>query len=97
MKFLFKNFDFIVVYQLDLGTVYRLSLCIGFLIFFLNCSFVIAIVYGRTLVGKDINTNKGRDFTGADVMTAAFCTLMGIMGIGLTAPNLKIVQESCKV
>ena len=84
-----------LVYQLDLGTVYRLALCIGFLIFFLNCSFVIAIVYGRTLVGKDINTNKGRDFTGADVMTAAFCTLMGIMGIGLTAPNLKIVQESC--
>ena len=100
----FANFEFEsrrfnekveLVYQLDLGTVYRLALCIGFLIFFLNCSFVIAICYGRTLVGKDINTNKGRDFTGADVMTAAFCTLMGIMGIGLTAPNLKIVQESC--
>ena len=28
-------------------------------------------------------------------MTAAFCTLMGIMGIGLTAPNIKIIQESC--
>ena len=84
-----------LVYQLDLGTVYRLALCIGFLIFFLNISFVIAIVYGRTLIKKEINTNKGRDFTGADVMTAAFCTLMGIMGIGLTAPNLKIVQESC--
>ena len=84
-----------LVYQLDLGTVYRLALCIGFLIFFLNCSFVIAICYGRTLIGKDINSNKGRDFTGADVMTAGFCTLMGIMGIGLTAPNLKVVQESC--
>ena len=100
----FANFEFEtrrfnekveLVYQLDLGTVYRLALSIGFLIFFLNCSFVIAICYGRTLVGKDINTNKGRDFTGADVMTASFCTLMGIMGIGLTAPNLKIVQESC--
>ena len=97
----FANFEFEtrrfnekveLVYQLDLGTVYRLALCIGFLIFFLNCSFVIAIVYGRTLVGKDINTNKGRDFTGADVMTAAFCTLMGIMGIGLTAPNLPPLQ-----
>ena len=82
-------------YQLDLGTVYRLAISIGFLIFFLNCSFVIAIIYGRTLIGKDINTNKGRDFTGADIMTAAFCTLMGIMGIGLTAPNIKIIQESC--
>ncbi len=100
----FANFEFEtrrfnekveLCYQLDLGTVYRLALCIGFLIFFLNCSFVIAILYGRTLIKHEINTNKGRDFTGADVMTAAFCTLMGIMGIGLTAPNLKIVQESC--
>ena len=82
-------------YQLDLGTVYRLAVCIGILIFFLNCAFVLAIIYGRTLIGKDINSNKGRDFTGADVMTAAFCTVMGIMGIGLTAPNLKIIQESC--
>ena len=82
-------------YQLDLGTVFRLGLCIGFLIFFLNASFVIAILYGRTLIGKDINTNKGRDFTGGDVMGAAFCTLMGIMGIGLTAPNLKVIQEAC--
>ena len=82
-------------YQLDLGTVFRLAISIGCLIFFLNCSFVIAIVYGRTLVKKEINSNKGRDFSGADVMTASFCTLMGIMGIGLTAPNLKIIQESC--
>ena len=82
-------------YQLDLGTVYRLAICIGILIFLLNCSFVIAISYGRTLIGKDINTNKGRDFTGADVMTASFCTMMGIMGVGLTAPNIKIIQESC--
>ena len=100
----FANFEFEtrrfnekveLCYQLDLGTVYRLAACIGTLIFLLNLSFVIAILYGRTLIGKDINSNKGRDFTGADVMTAAFCTLMGIMGISLTAPNVKMVQESC--
>ena len=80
----FANFEFEtkrfnkkeeLVYHLDLGTVYWLALCIGFLILFLNCSFVIAIVYGRALVGKNINSNKGRDFTGADAMTAAFCTI----------------------
>ena len=100
----FANFDFEtkrfnekveLCYQLDLGTVYRLSISVGILIFFLNCSFVIAIGYGRTLIGKDINTNKGRDFTSGDVMSAAYCTLMGIMGFGLTAPNLKVVKESC--
>ncbi len=100
----FANFEFEtkrfnekveLCYQLDLGTIYRLAVCIGILICFLNASFCLAILYGRTLVGKDYNTNKGRNFTGADVMTAAMCTLMAIMGVGLVAPNLKTIQESC--
>ena len=82
-------------YQLDLGTVFRLGLCIGILIFFMNLAFVIAIMYGRTLIWKDYNDNKGKDYTAGDVMGAAMCTLMGIMGIGLTAPNIKVIQESC--
>ena len=82
-------------YQLDLGTVFRLGLCIGILIFFMNLAFVIAIMYGRTLIWKDYNDNKGKDYTAGDVMCAAMCTLMGIMGIGLTAPNIKVIQESC--
>jgi hypothetical protein len=53
----------------------------------LNYPFVIAICYGRTIIGKDINSNKGRDFTGTDVITAGFCTLMGILGISLNAPH----------
>ena len=100
----FANFEFEtrrfnekveLCYQLDLGTVLRLSLCIGCLIFFLNLSFVIAILYGRTLIRRDYNENKGMDYTAGDVMCSALCTLMGIMGIGLTAPNIKVIQESC--
>ena len=99
----FANFEFEIerfnkkvelCYHLDLGTVSRLAICIGTLIFLLNSSFSLAIIYGRTLIGKKINTNKGRDFSGPDIMSCAFSTLMGIMGIGLTAPNLKIIQES---
>ena len=82
-------------YQLDLGTVFRLGISIGFLIFFMNFAFVIAIMYGRTLIGRDYNENKGKDYTAGDVMCSAMCTLMGIMGIGLTAPNIKVIQESC--
>ena len=82
-------------YQLDLGTVFRLAICMGFIIFFLNLSFVIAIMYGRTLIRRDYNSNKGKDFTAGDVMGAALCTLMGIMGIGITGPNIKVIQESC--
>ena len=100
----FANFEFEtrrfnekveLCYQLDLGTVFRLAICIGFLIFFMNLAFVIAIIYGRTLIGKDYNDNKGKDYTAGEVMCSAMCTLMGIMGIGLTAPNIKIIQESC--
>ena len=100
----FANFEFEtrrfnekveLCYRLDLGTVFRLAICIGLLIFFLNLSFVIAVLYGRTLIGKDYNENKGKDYTAGDVMCSALCTLMGIMGIGLTAPNIKVIQESC--
>jgi len=82
-------------YQLDLGTVFRLGACIGALIFFLNLSFVIAIGYGRTLIGKSYNSNKGKDYSAGHVMNSALCMLMGIMGIGLSAPNIKVIQESC--
>ena len=100
----FANFEFEtrrfnekveLCYQLDLGTVFRLAACIGCLIFFLNLSFVIAIIYGRTLIGKSMNEKKGKSYQAGDVMTSAMCMLMGIMGIGLTAPNLKVIQESC--
>ena len=100
----FSNFEFEqkrfnekieICYQLDLATVFKLGISIGLLIFFLNSSMTIAMAYGRTLIKKDFNNNKGRDFTGGDVITVTFCTLMAIMGFGLIAPNVKIIQESC--
>ena len=100
----FSNFEFEqkrfnekieICYQLDLATVFKLGISIGLLIFFLNSSMTIAMAYGRTLIKKDFNNNKGRDFTGGDVITVTFCTLMAIMGFGLIAPNIKIIQESC--
>ena len=100
----FSNFEFEqkrfnekieVCYQLDLATVFKLGLAIGLLIFFLNATQTISLSYGRTLIRKDINANKGQDFTGADVIGVTFSTLMAIMGFGLIAPNIKIIQESC--
>ena len=100
----FSNFEFEqkrfnekieICYLLDLATVFKLGLSIGLLIFFLNSTQTIALSYGRTLIGKDFNNNKGRDFTGPDVIGVTFSTLMAIMGFGLIAPNIKIIQESC--
>ena len=100
----FANFEFElnrfnekieVCYQIELQTICKLGFCIGFMMFFLNCTMFISLLYGRTLIKREYNSNKGRDFTGGDVITVTFCTLMGVMGIGMIAPNIKIVQESC--
>ena len=100
----FANFEFEmnrfnekieVCYQIELQTICKLGFCIGFMMFFLNCTMFISLLYGRTLIQKEFNSNKGRNFTGGDVITVTFCTLMGVMGIGMVAPNIKIVQESC--
>ena len=100
----FANFEFEksrfnekieICYQIELKTIKKLGFCIGFMMFFLNCTMFISLLYGRTLIQKEINNNKGRNFTGGDVITVTFCTLMGVMGIGMIAPNIKIVQESC--
>ena len=84
-----------VVWNIDLVNSCKLGFAVGFIIFFLNLCIFIAFIYGRTLIGKDYNSNKGRDFTGGDVISAAFCTLMGIAGIGMISPNIKTIQESC--
>ena len=84
-----------VVWRIDLINTFKLGVSVGFIIFFLNLCIFIAFIYGRTLIKKDFNSNKGRDFTGGDVISAAFCTLMGIAGIGMIAPNIKTIQESC--
>ncbi len=100
----FANFEFEmkrfnqkieVCYQIELQTICKLGFCIGFMIFFLNCTMFVSLLYGRTLIQKEYNSNKGRNFTGGDVITVTFCTLMGIMGIGMIAPNIKVVQGSC--
>ena len=100
----FANFEFEksrfnekieICYQIELKTIKKLGFCIGFMMFFLNSTMFIALLYGRTLIQKEYNSNKGRNFTGGDVITVTFCTLMGVMGIGMIAPNIKIVQESC--
>ena len=100
----FANFDYElkrfnrevdIVYNIELINSCKLAFAIGFLIFFFNLCIFIAFIYGRTLIGKDYNTNKGRDFRGGDVVSAAFCTLMGIAGLGMISPNLKAIKESC--
>ena len=83
----FANFEFEtnrfnekieVCYQIELKTICKLDFCIGFMMFFLNYTMFVSLLYGRTLIQKESNSNKGRNFTGGDAITVTFRTLMGI-------------------
>ncbi len=101
----FANFDYEMkrfnkkietCFILDKGTVLRMAGSICCLIFLMNSTFVVAFLYGRHLVlHHEKNPNTGKPFTGGNVMTVIFSTVMAIMSIGLIAPNLKILQEAC--
>ena len=84
-----------ICYHLDLINACKLGFSIGFVIFFLNLCIFIGFIYGRTLINKDINSNRGRDFRSGDVVTASTCTLMAITGVGLLAPTIQSIQVSC--
>ena len=100
----FVNFDYEIerfgeliekVHNFDKQKAYRLGISIGCLIFSINLTFVIAIIYSRKLIGnKEWNSNKNAPFQPGDCLTCIFSTLMAIMSIGSVAPNFKIIQEA---
>ena len=100
----FVNFDYELkrfgdlieqVHNFDKQKAYRLGISIGLLIFSINLTFVIAIIYSRKLIGnKEWNSNKNAPFQPGDCLTCIFSTLMAIMSIGSVAPNFKIIQEA---
>ena len=65
------------------------------MIFFMNFTFVVAILYAKKLiVDKETNANTGDPFSGGDVMTVIFSTIMAVMSLGAIAPNIKVIQEA---
>ena len=93
----FANFDYETkrfnqyvekVQALDADTGMKLGACLAFLIFFIYCTFVVGVLYGRELV-----TDK--EISGGEVMTVMFSTLMAIMSVGSIGPNIKTIQEAC--
>ncbi len=98
----FANFDFEnkrfgqyidKCHSLDREKAIKLGGSIGVIIFFLNFTFFIAVLYGKKLIVDGMGKNNR--LTAGDVMTVIFSTLMAIMSIGGIAPNLKSIQEAC--
>ena len=100
----FSNFEFEIerynkmidiVHKFNEQKAFRLGLSIGSTLFFVFFSFFIAALYSRKLLGDEKwNDNSGAIFTLGDIVTVVFSTLIAILSIGVTAPNIKIIQES---
>ena len=93
----FANFDFETnrfnryvdkVHVLESEKAFKLAISIGGILFFLNFTFVVAILYARTLI------TNGSGMKSGDVMTVIFSTIMAVMSLGGIAPNIKIIQEA---
>lgn len=93
----FVNFDYETtrfnrfvdkVHVLEKEKAIKLAGSIGSMIFFLNFTFVVAILYARTLI------TNGSGMKSGDVMTVIFSTIMAVMSLGGIAPNIKIIQEA---
>ena len=82
-------------YKIEIRKIYELGLFIGLSIFIVYVAIFIALFYGRSLIQKEYNSNKKRQFTGGDVINVTFCTLIGIVGLAMIIPNIKIIQEAC--
>ncbi len=84
-----------IVHYFDRQKAYRLGLSIGGILFFIYLTFFVATVYSRKLIGDEVwNDNSDSPFRLGDTVTVVFSTLIAILSIGITAPNIKIIQES---
>ena len=100
----FSNFEFEIdrfnkmidiVHIFDEQKACRLGLSIGGTLFFIYVTFFVAALYSRKLLGEEVwNDNSNSPFSVGDIVTVVFSTLISILSIGVTAPNLKIIQES---
>lgn len=100
----FSNFEFEIyrfnkmidlVYYFDRQKAYILYLSIGEILFFIYLTFFFAIVYARKIIGDEVwNDNSSNLFTLGNTVTVVFCTLIAILSIRITTPNIKIIQDS---
>ena len=84
-----------IVDYFDRKKAFILGAIIGVALFFNYATFFIETIHSRKLRGEDVwNDNAGGPFTLGDIVTVVFATLVAILSIEFTAPNLKIIQES---
>ena len=84
-----------IVCKIELMNTLKLGIFNGIIVFCLYLLLFVCFIFGRTLIGIELNRIRGRDLSGGDVYSAGLLTLIGLAAIGAVAPNLKGIQESC--
>ena len=93
LKRFYESVD--IVCKIELMNTLKLGLFNGIIVFCLYLLLFVCFIFGRTLIGKELNRLKGRDLSGGDVYSAGLLTLIGLAAMGQIAPNFKAIQESC--
>ena len=83
-----------IVWIIDLMNAFKLGLINGIIVFLLFLDLFLCFIYGRTIIKKDYNAPKERDFSGPDVFVSGLCTLISLSSINIIGPNIKVIQES---
>ena len=84
-----------IVNYFDRKKAFILGVALGFTLFFIYLDFFVALIYARIIIGKDSwNSTTNKPYTLGDIIIAVFSTLVAVVSVGLSAPNLKIVHES---
>jgi len=78
--------------KIELLINFRLRLIIGILYFISGLIFFISILYGRSLIGKDYNSFRGRDLTGGDISLTFINMLIFILTLVSFVINLLYLQ-----
>ena len=84
-----------IVWRFDLMNSCRIAFANGLIVFLLYLCVFICFLYGRTLIGKDLNPLQGRDITGGDIYISGLYIYIGLQSILVIFPNIKGIQESC--
>jgi len=84
-----------IVHYFDRKKAFILGATVGAALFFIYLTFFVSTMYSRKLIGEDVwNDNADGPFSLGDIVTVTFSTLVAVLSVGFTAPNLKIIQES---
>ena len=80
--------------KIELITIFKIMICSAILLFLSGLVIVFGFIYGRTIIKKDLNSLRGRDKTGGDVILTYICIVSFINAVVEVSNNIQYVELS---